>query len=503
MAKTLIQYAQENKQAYINACNAVIGKGGTVPSGMPASELANAITNIPSDQALAWQTVESNAKRVTVPSGVLPMAQIKKIGGMSYKSNNILKLRTLNETQAGVTITTNPDGSYTLNGTLTPSSENNYEMPNFVFWEADKDFPYKAIKQGRTISIKFNCDDMSWYDSMTTQLWVSSAPMRYEGENPIGPELEAQIIGQKEVVYIPTGDNYFDRIEFFIDSLYSIPTFNNVTFSIMVNDGKTSLPYEPFFDGLRDSKTTSIVSKGANLIPYPYDKDEGYTETANGITFTHQKDGGISVVGIPTANTTYTVIAHPNKNILYSLEQGKPYCLNGGKDGVILLAHITPLEGEIQSTAWLDSRNGNSNSKTLPTGYGFYRIAMYIAARGTPINTVIYPMLNEGRTALPYSIYKLLADMQIPEAVQSLEGYGEGINADYYNYIEWRDGKCYFVRMVANGEILAEPIETDITDLMTFDNHIAVEGGGTVNFNNEYGYDIPNEISYLFNTAGG
>lgn len=86
MAKTLTQLAQESKQAYINACNAVIGRGGSVPSGMPFSDLANAITNIPHDQTLAYQKVASSKNRVIVPQNAEQSAMINKIGGMTYKS---------------------------------------------------------------------------------------------------------------------------------------------------------------------------------------------------------------------------------------------------------------------------------------------------------------------------------------------------------------------------------------------------------------------------------
>lgn len=43
---------------------------------------------------------------------------------------------------------------------------------------------------------------------------------------------------------------------------------------------------------------------------------------------------------------------------------------------------------------------------------------------------------------------------------------------------------------------LAEPIVTDISDLITADNLIGVEGGGTLTFENEYGYAVPSEVEY-------
>jgi hypothetical protein len=43
---------------------------------------------------------------------------------------------------------------------------------------------------------------------------------------------------------------------------------------------------------------------------------------------------------------------------------------------------------------------------------------------------------------------------------------------------------------------LATPITEDISDIMPADNYIGVEGGGTLTFVNEYGYDVPSEVTY-------
>lgn len=43
---------------------------------------------------------------------------------------------------------------------------------------------------------------------------------------------------------------------------------------------------------------------------------------------------------------------------------------------------------------------------------------------------------------------------------------------------------------------LATPIVTDISNLITSDNFIEVDGGGTLTFENEYGYAVPSEVEY-------
>jgi hypothetical protein len=45
-------------------------------------------------------------------------------------------------------------------------------------------------------------------------------------------------------------------------------------------------------------------------------------------------------------------------------------------------------------------------------------------------------MLNEGATALPYVPY-MENSLLIPVAIQSVTGYGLGVNSQYYNFLEW------------------------------------------------------------------
>ena len=204
-------------------------------------------------------------------------------------------------------------------------------------------------------------------------------------------------------------------------------------------------------------------------------------------------------------------------------------------------------------------------------------------------------MLNEGSTALPYEPYfeglrsapvsevesvganlAQVNTLPIPEAVQALDGYGDGVNESVYNYIDFE--KKQFVKRVgkkvldgteafydtatyvytpilaeckpngemlcdrydtADGEILdkmcfiggagiafrddshkgasafkayaaeqyasgtpitfyyelATPVVTDISDLLPADNIIGVEGG-TLTMVNPYGYEVPQEVTY-------
>jgi hypothetical protein len=199
-------------------------------------------------------------------------------------------------------------------------------------------------------------------------------------------------------------------------------------------------------------------------------------------------------------------------------------------------------------------------------------------------------MLNKGSTALPYEPYfeglrsapvtavesvganGIIDTLPIPEAVQALEGYGEGVSVTCFNYIdfekkqfikrmgkidlgtlEWyiSSDKVFFtplpagfikraymvsndygktsnkdkniwlgsainirddsittaaeLKTVLSGVMLycefKEPVITDISHLLSDDNYIPVEGGGTITMVNEHSFAVPSTIEYTVKGA--
>ena len=97
-----------------------------------------------------------------------------------------------------------------------------------------------------------------------------------------------------------------------------------------------------------------------------------------------------------------------------------------------------------------------------------------------------------------YTAYRGIIDsITIPEAVRSLEGYGREGSTLYY-----KDGAWWLsVTKDENLALLAEPIVTDLTDLFTKGNGLAVEGGGTIRFVNENEIAVSNAIIYATTDA--
>ena len=318
----------------------------------------------------------------------------------------------------------------------------------------------------------------------------------------------------------------------------------NGTYTIMLNEGETALPYEPYFEGLRSAPVTGVESVGVNLIPFPY--VDGMSKTHNGITYTVNSDGSIHAKGTAEGNS-YFYLTHA-------------------------------IEWNDKTTSAMDSVK-TLNGKT-------YKDCMYYSANkqlmlslstGISVDRTYFPMINKGDTALPYTPY-VRNSLPIPDEVKALDGYGWGINESVFNYIDWEkkqfvkrvgcvdigeatkgynpdlavfsiqftkaakprtsnalsvsytptsladlnrltdksfnvsgNGSTAFLKDSAYADIatfkpamsgvmlyyeLAEPIITDISHLLTSDNLISVEGNGTITFKNEYNYDIPNEVIF-------
>ena len=140
----------------------------------------------------------------------------------------------------------------------------------------------------------------------------------------------------------------------------------------------------------------SVLLGGNNLLPKATE-----TKTLNGVTFTPNPNGSVSVSGTATNNAVY-VFANGLDDSLF----GQTVCLSGGSIQTQLVIYEKKPSGE-----WL--RNVIINAKT-PTAVGVLSKqvddnilygTIYVPT-GTTVNTTIYPMLNLGSTAMPYEPYQ-------------------------------------------------------------------------------------------------
>ena len=130
-----------------------------------------------------------------------------------------------------------------------------------------------------------------------------------------------------------------------------------------------------------------------NLIPYPYAET---TKTANGVTFTVNSDGSVTVNGTATARAVFFIV---NINKFLRLSQGVSYrlsgCPAGGGDNTFSLT--------VQDITYSQTFNDVGNGESGVTRFTDYYAFITIFADYTANNLIFRPMLNAGTTAKPYS----------------------------------------------------------------------------------------------------
>lgn len=336
----------------------------------------------------------------SVPANLpTPWSKVTKVGGMSYKTKNLINYPYNfgnSTTQNGITVTANSDGSLTINGTTTA-----------YCWIAYSNIKTEIGKQYTARA--YNCPG-----TMAFYMFHSDSDATFF---------------RNSAITITARQNYY-TIVLAADVGY---TYNNVRIYPMVNEGSTILPYEPYYEGLRDSAVTEIKSIGVNLLNpnlFP-------AGTYSGVTFTPNADGSITANGTATGNIFYDLVDTTN----HILKPGSTYYVSfgdtfiGGQDVKEMVVGIITnnLENKYYAftakNKFIFTFNNNDYYKV------FVRLRSYAGAVFN--NETYYPILAESSAELPYTSYKENV-LAIPAEVQAFDGYGLGINQNRYNYLEWQ-----------------------------------------------------------------
>lgn len=176
---------------------------------------------------------------------------------------------------------------------------------------------------------------------------------------------------------------------------------------------------------LKNSPVTAVKSVGANLIPFPYTEN---TKTVSGLTFTVNADGSINIAGTATANISFYLIGETSAQ-RKPIEAGTYTASITGNSNI---AFIVGIAGDAEYNSYAGS------NKVITVGSNTTYYARLRVLSGVTVNSTVYPMLNPGSAAQPYSPYTE-STLPIPAAVQALDGWGQGIDATYHNHIAWSE----------------------------------------------------------------
>lgn len=470
-----------------------------------SKRITNLEQGLPSEQFMTDSTV---AHVKDVPVNALPFAEVSKVGGMTRKCRNLWNKGDVSGTNSYETSASYPAGTYTV-GYVGNCENSQATKVRFVFKLANGKTRGQYLDKGKYVTATIECD------ADITAFWF--APTDTSGNQ--------------------------------INAAFTVT-------NIMVNEGSIALPYEPYYEGLRDAKVTEIESVGKNFAV----STENPSQTNFGITITRIIGASFAVVN-GTLTESYALRLFGYFKLPAGTYTASVFNINPtdriyvGKGSNILVNYIQL-----------------NSPKTFTLTEEAECFIQIVFDKGSAYNnTEIQVQIERGDTATEYSPYTRNS-LPVPEAVQALDGYGLGINADCYNYIDWekkqfvkRVGKevltgteswtlwksnmhtikfdaaakhnskvlsnCsypvgmssglnalfvktegafdvdtwkgYLATQYANGNPvtlyyeLATPIITDISDLLSADNFLAVEGGGTITAVNENGLEAPSEITYM------
>lgn len=398
--------------------------------------------------------VEDNSTQYEkiVPENAAKHALLNSIGGMSYMSKNLYNPYAPN--YSGKTYEVNADGSIHLTsddideyGFITlPHLRFEKEVMHYIYYSADFEAPAVYVAM----------------DSYA------------EG---------ADLAGGSGTVTPDFYEHGYDGMQVQIEGL-TPEEFEEGNVYIMVSTEPIT-EFEPY-GVIRDAKVTDVVSKGAQLIPFPYkDGGVGAIRKANGITWTVNADGSITANGTATGISTFR-LADANS---FTLPKSR-YILSGCPSGGSTASYYL-----IAST----TNNGAWAGEAIDIGVGcvfnlsnsiFTGITVDLAVKAGTVcnNLTFYPMFNycpSGSTPAPYKTYKSepVDIFTIPKAIQELEGYGkDGFVLDFDTKTATYNGNT-----------------TDLSAYLTYDGYktIMVEAGGEVVFENERKDAVPSSITYV------
>ena len=160
-----------------------------------------------------------------------------------------------------------------------------------------------------------------------------------------------------------------------------------------------------------------------------------------------------------------------------------------------------------------------SGGASYIVGADVYFAKLYIDNRNTVGAYVTFrnPMIHFGTKRGEYIPYRKCV-YPIPACVRTLEGWGLGVNETYHNRLVWNVAKGLKqyrrevgIRAYKSGDegrsdcvtdgtetvyILDAPEITDLSEVLSDDNFIEVEGGGTITAVNTYALAAPMKIEY-------
>ena len=270
------------------------------------------------------------------------------------------------KTVNGLTFTDNGDGSVTVSGTPTGN--------------ADFTFATVSVKPGQTFTL---CKNQTGADNIT---FVINERFNQTHQK----ELKSD--SSQNTFTFTTSEN--TNILHVAIRRTAVDTACTGTFKPQLELGTQATAYTPH---VSDISSVSVKKYGKNLIPYLYVSS---TKTVNGLTFTDNGNGSITVNGTPTGFADFTLAFVPVK-------PGQTYTLFKNQTGANNISFVIT-EYFNQSTQKAHTSDSSENTLTFTTSENTNKLS--VAIKRTKDNTActgtFKPQLELGNAVTDYELYK-------------------------------------------------------------------------------------------------
>lgn len=185
-----------------------------------------------------------------------------------------------------------------------------------------------------------------------------------------------------------------------------------------IEKGSTPTAWAPY-ENIRPIKgrdSVTVERCGENLVKFPYSTASAANK--NGLVFTSQQDGSITVDGTATADTWHLVEGGIEKRLPINTPMALSGCPAGGSLGSYYIGLY------LGGTWFSDAGKGNTNIK-LTTRKIRSRVEISIVKGTVCNNLTFYPKIEVGTTITPYSKYQGTTNtLTLPETI-----YGGEVDA--------------------------------------------------------------------------
>lgn len=332
-------------------------------------------TNPPSDE---WSETEPNTSFEGSASGtslaITDISPIEHNLDVKLRSKNLLPYpypKTTN-TVNGITFTANGDGTVTVNGTATNVAEFSLGWANYdLLTKGEKYYISGAPTTDNSVYFVLNLYNHTGSGNTYAQSFAANNVIDTSAITKTWNNVALSIAVRKGV------------------------TVSNMVVKPMLEHATTPSAYTPY---VKDLTSVKMVTKGKNLIPYPY----RLIQSVNGIRCTDNGDGSITLNGTVTKTTT-DLIYFTQANLALPAGDYIISCPMEGASSTTYQCHMYIDRADGTSTALYRINSGTKF--TLKEG-DTIRHTLFAVYVDTVINNLtIAPMLELGSVASAYEPY--------------------------------------------------------------------------------------------------